>query len=104
MALMTFFIFKVIVFQAFFQAVATNERNHQARLLYEKFADQCNRAYLHFITPLLVDLRRITKLFQSKTANSLVIFGEFETFFVTLARRIIKPHYMSINTVYQLTG
>ena len=59
---------------------------------------------MKFIFPVLRDLRRITKLFQKKTADNLKIFEEIKLFFLDLANRILRKSTIDNNTVEQLCG
>lgn len=38
-------------------------------LLYNMYADNCNLAYLSFLKPILTDVQKINKLFESNTAD-----------------------------------
>ena len=60
------------------------------------------KAILLFMFPILKDLRRITKLFQTKTGNNLQIYAELKQFVLDLCRRILKPSVLKANNVYQL--
>ena len=60
------------------------------------------RPYLIFLFPILRDLRIITKKFQSTKGNNLEIFRELHDFFMTLARRILKPAIFREKTAEQL--
>ena len=57
---------------------------------------------LLFMYPILVDLRKITKLFQLKTGNNLEIFSELKQFILDLCKRILKPAIIERNNFHQL--
>ena len=68
----------------------------------EMFKDERNRLYLTFIYPPLRELRIITKSFQKNSANNIKIFEELETYFLSLAKQIIKPAVLRNKSVQQL--
>ena len=65
-------------------------KSYETRLLSDMFKDEKNRIYLHFLTPLLLELKRMTKLFQERTVNTMEIYQELDGYFMALARRILK--------------
>ena len=83
--------------KAMFEMANVKNKDYTTRLLSEMFKDENNRIYLHFLNPLLQDLRRLTKLFQEKSCNSLDIYKELEDYFMGLARRILKPEIIRQN-------
>ena len=67
------------------------EKCYEAKTLHSMFNDEQNRLYMLFIHPILKDLRRITKLFQSNSGDNIKIYSELESYFLALATRILKP-------------
>ena len=66
------------------------------------YEDERNRLYLTFLYPPLMELRKITKIFQKKSVNSIKIFEDLQTYFVSLAKQILKPAIVKNNSVQQL--
>ena len=87
---------------AHFDIVNTNGKDYDARILFDMFRDEQNRSLLLFLFPMLRDLSRLTKLFQRKQANNLVIYNEIQVFFMDLARKILKDSTLRNSTVQQL--
>ena len=86
---------------AHFDIVNTNGKDYDARIFFDMFRDEHNRSLL-FLFPMLRDLRRLTKPFQRKQANNLVIYNEIQVFFMDLARKILKDSILRNSTVQQL--
>ena len=78
------------------------KKDFVARTLYEKYSDQANRIMLLFIYPILKDSRRLTKLFQTKTPDNITIYDEIRSYFINLAKRVIKERIFKVNSVEQL--
>ena len=68
------------------------------------YCDPKNYLYLLFLLPILNELKRLTKLFQSNVADILRVFGDLESAFITLSRRILKPAIISANSTEQLAS
>ncbi|KAH9384475.1 hypothetical protein HPB48_026484 [Haemaphysalis longicornis] len=65
-------------------------QTYAAHLLKEMYADERNRAYLLFLEPILVEMRRINKLFQGEDVDPLGIFEELQKRFKRLLCRTLK--------------
>ena len=64
--------------KAHFDIAYQREKCYEAGTLKNMFEDERNRLYLTFLYPPLSELRRITKIFQSKSVNSIKIFEDFQ--------------------------
>ena len=80
----------------------SNERCYQAKILHEMFCDEKNYLFLLFLHPILKELKRLTKLFQSNSADFLRVFLDLESAFLAFGRRILKPAVMSSNNTTNL--
>ena len=85
-----------------FQLAYSNERCYQAKILHEMFCDEKNYLFLLFLHPILKELKRLTKLFQSNSADFLRVFLDLESAFLAFGRRILKPAVMSSNNTTNL--
>ena len=83
--------------KAHFTIVYHKTREHQAKILSEYFSDDRNLHLLQFLYPVLKSLRRLTKLFESNSENNIKIFDELQTYFVSLAQRVLKPSILRAN-------
>ena len=77
--------------QAHFEVAYQAERCFAAKTLADMFKDPKNHLTLVFLHPVLKELNRVNKIFQSDKADNLKIYGELQTFFIALATQILKP-------------
>ena len=77
--------------KAHFEVAHLKERCYTAKSLSEMFKDERNHLTLLFLHPVLKELNRVNKLFQSNNADNLKIYKELQTFFCALATQILKP-------------
>ena len=82
--------------------VAQKEKDYNARNLYQMFKEESNRVLLMFIYPILKELRRITKLLQTKTADNMKVFSEMKALFLDLARKILRKSTVENNSAEHL--
>ena len=73
-----------------------------AKNLYQMYSDEVNRVLLLFIYPILIELRVITKQLQSKTADNMKMFAGMKTFFLDLARKVLRKSTVDNNTAEHL--
>lgn len=52
-----------------FQTARVNDKCYSAELLYQNFNDDVNYAYICFLKPVLADVQRVNKIFESKNAD-----------------------------------
>ncbi len=88
--------------KAHFQIVYSKEKCFQAKTLAEMFNDEKNHLYLLFLFPIIKELRRLTKLFQSNSVDNFRIYSELEMAFKSLALRLLKPSIISSNSIDRL--
>ena len=86
-----------------FQVAYLQEKCFEAKTLHDMYSDPQNYLYLLFLLPILKELKRLNKMFQSNTADPLRVFADLEASFVSFGRRILKPAILSSNNVVQLT-
>jgi hypothetical protein len=59
------------------------------------FEDDQNRLFMLFLHPVLKELRRITKTFQSNSGNNMNVYAELETFFLQILKAAIRKNKSS---------
>ncbi|XP_046841016.1 uncharacterized protein LOC124435111 [Xenia sp. Carnegie-2017] len=59
-----------------FQLAKDEDRNYTAELLFQMYGDMENKLYLIFLQPILKELNRVNKLFQSDSANPLQLLTD----------------------------
>ena len=88
--------------KAHFNIAYTREKCYQAKVLFEMYSDEKNYLYLLLIFPILKELSRLTKLFQSNSLDILRVYIDLEAAFLSLGRRILKPAIIGANTTVSL--
>ena len=71
--------------------------DYDAKNLYLMYADEKNRTLLVFLYPFLIEMRRLTLLFQKKTADSMTCIKEIKTFFLNLAERVLTKKTIQLH-------
>ena len=77
--------------------MARQKEDYDAKNLYLMYADEKNRTLLVFLYPFLMELRRLTNLFQKKTADSMTCIKEIKTFFLNLAERVLTKKTIQLH-------
>ena len=77
--------------KAHFTIAYAKERCYQAKVLSEMYSDEKNFLFLLMIFPVLKELHRLTKLFQSNSSDNFQIYVELEAAFQSLSKRLLKP-------------
>jgi len=90
--------------KAHFQIAYNKEKCFQAKTLFLLYEDKKNYLFLLFLHPILQELKRLSKLFQSNTADNLRIFSELEASFRSFATRILKPTILNSNSSEDLSA
>jgi hypothetical protein len=90
--------------KAHFQIAYNKEKCFQAKTLFLLYEDKKNYLFLLFLHPILQELKRLSKLFQSNTADNLRIFLELEASFRSFATRILKPTILNSNSSEDLSA
>lgn len=81
-----------------FQLESEKEKSQTARMLFEMYNDDFNRLYLIFLNPVLSELKRLSKHFESNTDDPFSVYAELQSYFLQLARRILKPQTLRVNS------
>ncbi len=81
-----------------FSIAGEKERCYDAKHLAMMYHNKDNFLYLHFLLPVLKELKCLTKLFQSNTQETLRIYISMRTYFRSLASRILKPAVVKLHT------
>ena len=89
---------------AHFLIAYQKERCFEAKQLHSMFKDEQNRLFMLFVHPLLKDLRRINKIFQSNSGDNIKVFNEIEAYFLALVTRILKPAILKDKSAEDLCG
>ena len=76
--------------------------DYDAKNLYLMYCDEKNRTLLLFLYPFLKELRRLTLLFQKKTADSMTCIKEMKTFFLNLAERVLTTKTIRLHDAEQI--
>lgn len=74
-----------------FHLAKLKERCYTAELLHGLYSDDVNYAYISFIYPILADVNRVNKLFESKDADHTKLYDELTNLIDTLVAKIILP-------------
>ncbi|XP_061728457.1 uncharacterized protein LOC133533482 [Cydia pomonella] len=74
-----------------FNMAKLNERCYTAELLHAMYSDDVNYAYISFIYPILTNVNRVNKLFESKDADHSKLYDELTNLIDTLVDKIILP-------------
>lgn len=74
-----------------FNLAKLKERCYTAELLHGMYSDDVNFAYIAFMYPILTDVNRVNKLFESKDADHSKLYGELTNLIDTLVAKIILP-------------
>lgn len=85
-----------------FSVAASSEHCYAARLLSEMYKDKTNSLYLHFLRPLLLEIKSVNTFFQLETGDSLAVFRDLNRLYMSTLRRIIKPSVFRMNNEQQL--
>lgn len=72
-----------------FGIVRTSERCLTADMLYSMFSDHTNLAYIKFLLPVLKDIQRVNKSFESNDADSTKLLSDLMMLIKSLIRKIV---------------
>ena len=81
-----------------FNLVSNAEHCYSARLLKEMYSDQSNTLYMHFLRPILTEIRTVNKYFQLETGDTLGVFKDLQRLYISTLKRVIKPSVLCMNT------
>lgn len=75
-----------------FALAETKEKCHKASILHQLFKDEKNLLYLLFLKPVLSNLQKVNKCFQSNNTNSTELLKDLLLAINSLKIGIIPPH------------
>lgn len=84
-----------------FDAARTAERCYLAKMLSEMYNDEQNFLYVQFLSPIVIKLLKINKLFQSESPDQSKLFEDLNSFVHVLPQRIIFPSHASTDSDWQ---
>lgn len=76
-----------------FEIVRLSEKCYTAEMLYSLFRDELNLAYLLFLKPILSDLQRINKMFESNDVDSCKLLNDLVVLIQSLLKQVVVPTY-----------
>ncbi len=85
-----------------FSLATSTEHCYAARLLNEMYIDKTNILCMHFLHPILQEIKVVNNFFQLETGDSSGVFSDLEWLFMSKLRQIIKPCMLRMNTDQQL--
>lgn len=74
-----------------FGIARTSEKCFTAEMLYSMFKDEINLAYIKFLLPVLKDIQRVNKSFESNDADSTKLLSDLIMLIKSLIRKIVLP-------------
>ncbi len=82
---------------AHFAIAADRERSFDARQLSSMYQREDTRLFLHFLHPVLQELKNLNLLLQTNSKETFKTFESFRVYFRALGTRILKPAVLSTN-------
>ncbi|CAL8275812.1 unnamed protein product [Arctogadus glacialis] len=80
-----------------FSLVSSAEHCYAARLLNEMYSDKSNSLYMHFLRPVLMEVKTVNKYFQLETGDMLGVFRDLDRLYMSTLRRVVKPSVLRMN-------
>ena len=74
-----------------FSIAKVHERCHTAELLHSMYANEMNYAYISFLYPILIEINRVNKMFESKNKNHVKLCGELTNLIDMLVSKVTLP-------------
>jgi hypothetical protein len=68
------------------------EKCYTAQILYDMYNDDSNYAYLCFLKPILADVQRVNKAFESNNADSTKLFDDLTKLLEGLVQKLTTPN------------
>lgn len=87
-----------------FQVSRTKDKCYSAEMLYSLYNDEHNLAYLLFLRPLLGEIQRVNKLFESEYADSTKLGKELLSLTTLLGKIIVLPSFNFKETLRDFTS
>lgn len=73
-------------------AKLSNEKCYTAELLHQMYCDDFNYAYICFLKPILIDVNKVNKAFESNNADPTKLLEDLLNLFNTLIDKVVKPN------------
>lgn len=80
-----------------FSLASGAEHCYAARILNDMYSDKSNSMYMHFLRPVLIEIKTVNKYFQLETGDSLGVFRDLDRLYMSTLRRIVKPSVLRMN-------
>ncbi|KAE8288359.1 hypothetical protein D5F01_LYC12228 [Larimichthys crocea] len=80
-----------------FGLVSSAEHCYAARLLNDMYSDKSNSLYMHFLRPMLMEIKTVNKYFQLETGDTLGVFRDLDRLYMSTLRRVVKPSVLRTN-------
>ncbi|XP_044595618.1 uncharacterized protein LOC123272703 isoform X2 [Cotesia glomerata] len=74
-----------------FSIARTRDKSYKAELLYKNYEDDMNYAYIAFLCPILVEVNRVNKMFETKDAYHTKLCDELNGLIDMLVSKITLP-------------
>lgn len=81
--------------QTHFHAVIAKEKCYTARLLDQMLSDNVNFLYLTFLRPILYEVNRLNKIFQTDSIDLGLAVEDLSALILLIARKIVKPSFLN---------
>nr|CAI5844912.1 unnamed protein product [Callosobruchus analis] len=75
-----------------FEVMRLKEKCYSAEILYQMYCDDCNYAYLCFLKPILSDVNRVNKNFESNSADPMKLMEDLSQLLNSLISKVTAPH------------
>lgn len=75
-----------------FNLAATKEKCYKSQILHELYSDQINHLYLIFLKPILSDMQKVNKCFQSNKTNATELLNDLMFAINSLKQLVVPPN------------
>ena len=65
-----------------FRLASGAEHCYGARILNDMYSDKSNSMYMHFLWPVLMEIKTVNKCFQLETGDSLGVFRDLDRLYI----------------------
>lgn len=80
-----------------FEITRMSEKCYTAELLYQMFKDEVNLAYLLFLKPILTDVQRVNKSFESNNVDPTLLLNDLSMLIFNIGNKIFLPNWKAEN-------
>ncbi|CAG9793612.1 unnamed protein product [Diatraea saccharalis] len=74
-----------------FAIAKVHERCHTAKLLHSLYANEMNYAYISFLYPILIEINRVNKMFESKDTDHIKLYEKLTNLIDMLVCKVTLP-------------